>query len=265
MRDLKYLVAIKRAIRANEPETVRRLLTEDPHLALTRGRGWTPFQDAAFQAKAEIIRVMLLGGVGITSGDIAQALHHAVQLPNVDPEVVEALLATGKVSKTFCLLFRGDADAFRELIVARRDLVHERDAAGCPLLIRAAENAQEQMVRELLAHGADIEVRGPFGESALSSSSCNQIDRKKRSRMLRLLLDSGADVNGKTYRCRTPLFSAATAGWGPQESVKILLEYGADVNIRNEDGRTALEEVLLQPSARSQCVARLLREAGAQG
>ncbi len=44
--------------------------------------------------------------------------------------------------------------------------------------------------------------------------------------------------------------------------MKILLEYGADVNLRNDDGRTALEEVLLQPSSRSHRVAQLLRQAG---
>jgi hypothetical protein len=46
--------------------------------------------------------------------------------------------------------------------------------------------------------------------------------------------------------------------------VKILVEYGADINLRNDDGLTALEEVLLQPSARSHRVAQILRQIGAQ-
>ena len=117
------------------------------------------------------------------------------------------------------------------------------DAAGCPALLRAAENGEEEMVRLLLGHGADIEARGPFEQSALSSCACNQVDRRKRSRTLRLLLASGADVNGRIDRGRTPLFSAATAGWAPEESVTILLEHGADPHIRNDDGRSVLEEV----------------------
>jgi ankyrin repeat protein len=263
--DKKRLLAIKRAVRANELETVRRLLMEDPHLVLTHGHGWTPFQDAAFQARTEIMRVMLKEGAGITPRDIAHALQHAVQLPHIDPEIVEVLLATGQVSEPFCLLYRGEVDALCALVVVRGDLIHQRDAAGFPLLIRAAENAEEQIVRQLLTQGADVEERGPFGKSPLSACACNQVDRKKRSRTLRLLLDNGADVNGKTFRGRTPLFSAATAGWGPEDSVTILLEYGADVSVRNDDGRTVLEEVLVNPSVRSQRVARLLRAAGAQG
>jgi ankyrin repeat protein len=141
-------------------------------------------------------------------------------------------------------------------------VIHSTDAAGCPALLRAAENGQEEMVRLLLAHGADIEARGPYKQSALSNCACNQVDRSKRSRTLRLLLASGADVNGRIDRGRTPLFSAATAGWAPEESVKILLEHGADRQVSNDDGLTALEEVLLRPSARSQRVAKLLRDAG---
>ena len=127
-------------------------------------------------------------------------------------------------------------------------LSHSTDAAGCPALLRAAENGQEEMVRLLLGHGADIEARGPFEQSALASCACNQIDRRKRSRTLRLLLASGADVNGRIDRGRTPLFSAATAGWAPEESVRILLEHGADPHIRNDDGRMF--------SKKSSCVPR---------
>jgi ankyrin repeat protein len=262
--DERQILAIKRAVRANDHETVRRLLRDDPHLALVRGHGWTPFQDAAFQGKTACMRVMLSEGVGISPTDIAQGLHHAVQLPHIDSEMVEVLLGTGKVSQPFCLLFRGDLDALAGLLAASPDVVHERDAAGCPLIVRAAENAEEQIVRVLLEHGGDIEARGPFGKSALSSCSCNQVDRKKRARTLRFLLNSGAAVNGRTWRGRTALFSAATAGWAPEQSVKILVKYGADINLRNDEGRTALEEVLLQPSARSHRVAQLLRQAGAQ-
>ena len=113
----------------------------------------------------------------------------------------------------------------------------------------------------MLAHGADIEARGPYGKSALSSCACNQIDPKKRSKMLRFLLARGADVNGRTHRGRTPLFSAATAGWRPEQSVNVLLEHGADPAIRNDDGLTVLDEVLLHPTARARRVAKLLRNA----
>ena len=63
---------------------------------------------------------MLAEGSGITPADVAHALHHAVQLPRTDPEVVEALLATGQVCEPFVALYRGDlAELGRSLRAAR--------------------------------------------------------------------------------------------------------------------------------------------------
>jgi ankyrin repeat protein len=255
------LLEIKRAVKANDVRSVRRLLLENPELVVARGHGWAPLQDAAFQARTEILKLMLAYGVGITPADVAHALHHAVQRPHTDPQTVEALLATGHVSEFIAALYRQDLDVVRAYLRADPGLSHSNDAAGCPALLRAAENAEEEMVRLLLAHGADIEARGPDEKSALSSCACNQVDRRKRSRTLRLLLASGADVNGRIHGGRTPLFSAATAGWAPEQSVKILLEHGADLHIRNDDGLTVLEEVLLRHTARARRVATLLRDA----
>jgi ankyrin repeat protein len=105
------------------------------------------------------MRVMLREGAGITPEDIAHALHHAVQLPHINPEIVEVLIATGRIPEPFCLLYRSDVDALRKLVVADGDVIHQRDATGCPLLLRAAENAQEQVARYLLEQGADVEAR----------------------------------------------------------------------------------------------------------
>ena len=265
MSGVSQLTAIKRAIKSNDVDVVHRLLAGDPDLVIARDQGWTPLQDAAFRARTQILRVMLAEGSGITPVDIAHALHHAVQLPRLDPEVVEALLGTGHVSEPFVALYRGDLAELERSLRAAPSLIHAKDAEGYPLLLRAAENAQEEVVRLLLAHGADVEGRGPYETSPLSSCACNQVDRRKRSKTLRLLLESGANVNGRTRHGRTALFSAATAGWGPEDSVKVLLEHGADPNIRNDHGRTVLEEVLLHPSTRSRRVATLLCKGGAEG
>jgi hypothetical protein len=72
------------------------------------------------------MRIMINEGPGITPADIADALHHAVQLPHVDPETVEVLLATGMVSEPFRLLYRGEAGALGALIGERRDVIPDR-------------------------------------------------------------------------------------------------------------------------------------------
>ena len=55
-----------------------------------------------------------------------------------------------------------------------------------------------------------------------------------------VLLDKGADVNAKRGDSgQTPLMLATLRG--EADTVKILLEKGADVNIRGNSGKTALD------------------------
>src|SRR5262245_9407850 len=129
--DVRELVAIKRAIKVNDVATVQRLLTGDPGLVIARGEGWTPLQDAAFQARTAIVNLMLAEGAGITPVDIAHALHHAVQLPRIDPDVIEALLATGHVCEPFVALYRGDVAELARSLLAAPALIHAKDAEGC--------------------------------------------------------------------------------------------------------------------------------------
>ena len=75
--------------------------------------------------------------------------------------------------------------------------------------------------------------------------------------MIRLLLDSGADVNARSIRNVPPLHVAAM--YRDLEIVSLLVERGADVNARTRSGGTALVAVRdTRPE-----IAELLRHHGA--
>ena len=61
-----------------------------------------------------------------------------------------------------------------------------------------------------------------------------------RTENVKLLLESGADVNTRDTNGDTPLITAAFMGFN--ETIKLLLEKGADVNAKNNLGSTALME-----------------------
>jgi hypothetical protein len=77
---------------------------------------------------------------------------------------------------------------------------------------------------------------------------------------VRLLLERGANPNLKDRLGRTSLIHAACVGDKATNVVQILVEHGADVNAKDYSGNTALDYA----QANATNVARMLRQAGAK-
>jgi uncharacterized protein len=100
-------------------------------------------------------------------------------------------------------------------------------------LVEAARAGRHDMVRALVAGGADVNQRAGDGTTALHWSVLNG-----DAALVDLLLAAGADVSAANRHGVTPLALAATNGSGPL--VERLLGAGADPNAANADGETAL-------------------------
>lgn len=89
-----------------------------------------------------------------------------------------------------------------------------------------------------------------------------------RGDMIRLLLAAGADVRARNRRGSEPLHDAAVGGRGASHSareaqvdaIRCLVAAGADVNARNKDGTTALHRAV---RARCAAAVKALLDAGA--
>lgn len=112
-------------------------------------------------------------------------------------------------------------------------------------LIKAAEEGDLQKVQSLLQRGADVNAKASDGDTALiiavgggiRSSMAFINSKRSNGQLVELLLDRGADINAKG-RSGTPL-SAAAASCNT-EMVKLLLRRGSEVNAREYCGETAL-------------------------
>ncbi len=128
-------------------------------------------------------------------------------------------------------------------------------------LLKAAETGNAQAVEEALAQGADVNYTDNTGKTALMNA-CAKGHRK----IARILIKHGADVNhADRYCCMTALQDAAWNGYGKivrlliehdanihrgalmeavpyctTDTIRLLIEHGADVNHTNNCGGTIL-------------------------
>ena len=121
-------------------------------------------------------------------------------------------------------------------------------------------------VRELLEKGADPNVPGLGGNTAVHNAAGLAVVFLGYSRSLPLMLDHGGDPNAKNHEGNTPLHLAA--GFAPgalhnnsRETVRLLLAHGADPNVPNGNGDTPLHAAASTQVGSS--VIRLLVRAGA--
>ena len=120
-------------------------------------------------------------------------------------------------------------------------------------LIQAANVGNLEGERGALRAGADVNVKGNDGDTALRAAAWNG-----HANVIPLLLRAGADVNSKDMYGGTALMYAADMGYA--NVIPLLLQAGADVDAKNTDGVTALMGAAMQGQAN---VIPLLLRAGA--
>ncbi len=109
-------------------------------------------------------------------------------------------------------------------------------------LLQAIDFDNVKMVQRHMEYGTDPnEVFIPEGYPFAGASALHQAVLKNNVEIVRLLLESGADleIRARDEFKGTPLIWAAY--WGLFDMAKLLLEEGADVNIPDSYGSTPLD------------------------
>ena len=258
-RDDVGATALMHAAAFSSIDTMRLLLDRGADVNASTKNGAT----ALMWATGDAAKVRLLLDRGATATAMAKdgttALVAAARRGNV--EVMRLLLARGGAPKgaanektELLRVAFGDYPAIRQVLaeaaITLKDLV---PPSGTPLTtFPSVSNAD--LVRELLDMGVGANPRGRFPILANAVFE-GHIDTT------RVLLERGADPNGRGQHDVTPLMMAAAATQPDPAMVRLLLEKGADVGARDSEGRSALDWALLQGDTP---VAKVLRQAGAK-
>jgi uncharacterized protein len=158
-------------------------------------------------------------------------------------DVFELLLRRGAVLDAGLAAELGMLDRVGAAVTSDPELVNTFSPAGSALLHRACYWGQTVTARYLLERGADpnaptrdsfLQIR-PLGCAVATPDVPNPSDREEVVlELVRLLLDRGAEVNGRRRDGLTALHGAAYRGHG--QVIVLLLEHGADAAIRGFDG-----------------------------
>lgn len=131
----------------------------------------------------------------------------------------------------------GQVDLARRLLNHGADL-YALEREGKSAIHYAAMRGGPDAVRLLARLGADVNEVDTFGGYAplhLAAAHCN---RQIVQDTCAVLLAAGADVNARNKWGGTALWSAAISGRG--DLAEFLLRHGADLDIRDQEGKTVL-------------------------
>ena len=234
---------------------------------------------ARYNTNKEVLKVLIGANVDAKGKDGWTTLMAAAR-DNSNPEVLGVLIGGGAdvnaknkdewTPLMFAALQNSNPEALMVLIKAGADINAKNKDGSTPLMLAAYSEFNSNVLTALLEAGADAKVKDGKGKTAfdyarehkklkdtealklleektglsptergkLATEELLEINGKTEPEKVRQLIQDGADVNAKDEDGGTPLMIAAYNNSNP-EVLTTLLEAGADVNAKN-DGWTPL-------------------------
>lgn len=129
-------------------------------------------------------------------------------------------------------------------------------SATLTALMQAAHNGMTDVVKALLAKGADVNTRNEDGDSALLIAARSP----HGDETVPQLLANGAEASVANNKGQTVLMSAAGSNWGIDDTAyRSLIARGAQINATDANGWTALMYAADARYERSDVVEQLLK------
>ena len=130
----------------------------------------------------------------------------------------------------------GDVDRLTELLSDEPSLVTSYSGDGFTALHFAAFFGRFEAAALLIERGAEVDA---FGRGWMTGTAMHSAVSRLQSDVVRILLEAGANPNVRQSAGWTPLHSSAANG--DVASVELLLASGADPTATNDEGRSVID------------------------
>ncbi len=205
------------------------------------GRG--PLHEACIKGFVNLIGPLVAAGASPTQADRFGLTPLDLALDYKNANVVSALLRLderdGKLQGAAegameAATLRGQTE-IAKLLIQSGIPINKPTASGSTYLNDAALKGRKEVVRLLLDHGADVNARDEKGGAPLHDAALGGDPE-----VIRMLLDRGARIDSRDRDSQATALMVA-ASLGRAAAIAVLLQRGANPNLRDRLGRSALD------------------------
>ncbi len=214
---------------------VQTLIAKGIPVNTQNGTGRTPLHDAACNGHKEVVEILVRCGATIDAMDQKGRTPVTEAMENNRRAVVEYLVGQGAAVNLCVAAYLGDAARVKGLIEAGAD-VNAKDSNTWTPLHYAASRGHLEVARVLITARADLNAKGDsrsFVQEFDSGTPLHLAVRGDHAELVGLLMDKGANPEVRDKYGRTPLERAIVNG--RLALVRLLIAKGANPNARAKE------------------------------
>ena len=243
------LTALVLAAREGDMESTKRLLEAGADVNQTTEYGWTPLLTATNNRHYRLAEFLIEHGADVNRQNKGKWTPLYLATDNRNIEGGDFPVPKPDIDHLEFIKFLLDHGANPNLQIKDNTLTRTIFTmqwfveAGATPFIRAAQSSDLEVMRLLLAHGADPMIKTDLGDTALTAAAgmgwvdgvTYEHSPKESVETVKFLLDLGFDPNAANNDGRTSLMVAAAKG--RTEVIQMLVDHGAKLDTRDKGSR----------------------------
>ena len=252
------------ACRGNNLDMVKLLVKAGADVNNKDGDGRSPIDVSIFNGSSigiskDLIKFLLRCGAKVDNKNLLDRLIQVYDIGNGGfnfNDILKLLIAGGadvNVQNWYgrCPIHTaikyGNLDLIKSLIKNGADVNIKDNFGVTPILQTINEEElknQKDILKFLIKNGADVNISYSSGMTPLIAC-CKYTNNYKNSLpLIKILVENGANINAQDSHGNTALHYAIKYSDTPQ-SVKYLIEHGADMDIENDSGWTPIDQPMI--------------------